>query len=119
MRLQFSEKTQLYLYLEPVDMRKAIDGLAVLIMECLSINPQCGHVFIFNNRSRDKVKLLVWDKNGFTLFYKRLEKGRFKWPRESNGTHIEIDQKQLEWLLAGIDFMQLSRHESRDFLNYF
>ena len=69
---------QVYLCREPVDMRKSIDGLSVLVQEAMALNPFDRAVFVFCNRARDKVKILAWERNGFVLWYKRLESERFK-----------------------------------------
>lgn len=71
---------QVYLCREPVDTRKSIDGLSVLVQEAMELNPFEAAVFVFCNRARDKVKILAWERNGFVLWYKRLESERFKWP---------------------------------------
>lgn len=84
-------------------MRKAIDGLSALIVDALDKEPTSGDIFIFRNKSGDKIKLLYWDKNGFMLCYKRLAKGRFKFPRDRQGC-ITISAEQLSWLLMGFDF---------------
>ena len=73
---------EILLYNLPTDMRKSINGLSILVHEELSENPGCiGKVYVFCNRSRDKIKLLYWDGNGFCLLYKRLDKGRFRIPK--------------------------------------
>jgi transposase len=87
-----------YVAAEAVDMRKSIDGLARLVEESLPASPFTGGVFVFFNRSRDKVKLLWWDRHGFWLAYKRLEKGRFRLPVISAMTLPE-----LTLVLEGID----------------
>ena len=66
--------------LKPIDMRKSIDGLSMLVIERLQSQPMDA-VFVFRNKSGDKVKLLYWDTNGFVMHYKRLERGKFKWPQ--------------------------------------
>ena len=70
--LSLPTSTKLYLATVPVDMRKAVDGLSVLVNTDLRQDPQSGHLFIFYNRARNKLKCLYWDKNGFVLYYKRL-----------------------------------------------
>lgn len=87
-----------YVAAEAVDMRKSIDGLARLVEESLPASPFTGGVFVFFNRSRDKVKLLWWDRHGFWLAYKRLEKGRFRLPAIPAMTLPE-----LTLVLEGID----------------
>lgn len=106
--LKFHEGLKIYVSLRSIDARKSIDGLSALVLEHFSKNPQCGSVFIFFNKSKDKVKILWWHANGFVLFYKRLEKHRFVLPEKITGT-IEITQVQLQGLLAGLDF-SLMKH---------
>lgn len=110
---------KLYLYSLPVDMRKSINGLSMLVAEELTSNPSNGDVYIFRNRANDKVKLLYWDRNGFILHYKRLCKRKFKWPKALESTTIEIDEKQLSWLLAGLDFLLMNEFSQLDYSHYF
>ena len=94
-------ETAVFLYTEPVDMRKSINGLAALIEQETDLNLFDPQLFVFCNRQRDKIKLLYWEKNGFVLWYKRLEKFRFKWPgKEAPAT---IDGNLLNQLLDGYD----------------
>jgi transposase len=91
--------TRAYLYSGPMDMRRSIDGLALLIEAMLKRSPFSGEVFVFFNKNLDKVKLLWWDRNGFWLAYKRLEKGRFaSFPKAS-----ELSWDELMLLLEGVD----------------
>jgi len=92
-----------YLALGSTDMRKAINGLSVLVEQALRLNPFCGDLFVFCNRRRNIIKILYWDENGFCLWYKRIEEHRFKWPKLP-GQVLTINRKQLSWLLAGLDF---------------
>lgn len=117
--LALKEKSIIYVSLSPVDMRKAINGLTMLVVSQLQSNPQSGDLFLFCNRSRNKVKGLYWDKNGFVLFYKRLEKDKFKFTLNDKNTAIEISQKELTWLLAGFDFSKMSARPDLDFTDYF
>lgn len=82
--LRPSASVQAYLYAEPIDMRKSIDGLAALVEQELALSPYSDAVFVFCNRSRDKIKLLCWERNGFIVWYKRLEKQRFHWWRSAD-----------------------------------
>ena len=91
----------------PTDMRKSINGLCFLVDDSLDENPSCGTVYVFCNRIKDKLKILYWDGNGFCLLYKRLEKGRFKIPKERHSFSISFDE--LRWLLQGIDFKKLPK----------
>jgi transposase len=79
-----SKTTQAYLYTGIVDMRKSIDGLAALVENNLELNPMQDAVFVFCNRSHDKIKILYWERNGFVLWYKRLEKQKFKWFKDAS-----------------------------------
>lgn len=101
--MQLSFSTPIWLYPAPVDFRKKIDGLAVLIADQLSLTPTSGELFVFRNRLGDKLKCLWYDTNGFWLCYKRLEKGRLKFPSESDSV-MELTRDELSWLLSGIDF---------------
>lgn len=92
-----------YLAVGNTDMRKAINGLCILVEQAMELNPFSGDLFVFCNRKRTIIKILYWDHNGFCLWHKRLEKHRFKWPR-SREEVIAIGARQLNWLLAGLDF---------------
>jgi transposase len=107
--IKLRDEIKIYVSLQPVDARKSIDGLCACILDSFEENPQCGNLFIFFNKSRDKVKMLWWDANGFILHYKRLEKSRFIVPRLAELDKLEISQAQLHGLLAGLDF-SLMRH---------
>lgn len=101
----------IYLYHEPVDMRKQIDGLAILAEQVMGLDPFANNLFVFCNRQRDKLKVLYWDRNGFCLCYKRLERERFKWPKQFSDEQMCISQESLRWLLEGIDIEQIQRHK--------
>jgi len=104
--INWPSQTKVYLARQPADMRKQIDGLALLVQEVLEHDPFSAHLFVFCNRQRDKVKVLYWDTNGFCLLYKRIEKGRFRWP--SDETHqAEYSLRELQWLLDGGDWHAL------------
>lgn len=106
---------QVYVYLEPVDMRKSIDGLAAIVELELELSPFSPALFVFCNRARDKVKLLYWERNGFVLWYKRLEKQRFRWPK-----HLaQLSTEQLSWLLDGLDIEAMQPHSTLQFNGVF
>lgn len=98
--------TVVYVAREPVDMRKQIDGLALLVQEVLLLDPFAKPLFVFRNRGNDKVKVLVWHDNGFCLLYKRLERGRFSWPRSDENV-VQCSLRELQWLLEGLNMEQL------------
>ena len=97
-------------YSKPVDFRKAVDGLSVIVEEALEENPFSGTLFVFTNRQRDKVKILCWERNGFVMWYKRLEKERCLWP-DKQGDTVTLNGQQLNWLLDGYDIGRLHPHQ--------
>ena len=97
----FFDVSEVYLHREPVDLRKSIDGLMIIAEQQMRISPFTGALFVFCNRARDKLKILYWDKTGFAVWYKRLEKHRFKWPTKMTQSTIELTEQQLHWLLDG------------------
>ena len=105
------------LYSKAVDMRKAIDGLSILIFNELNLNPTDEIIFVFYNKARDKLKILWWSINGFCLFYKRLEKQRFKIP-EIRDKIIYIEPRELRWLLEGLDLTKIKGHKKLKFENF-
>lgn len=98
-----TDSIQVYLALGRTDMRKAINGLSVLVEQAMGLDPFSGDLFVFCNRRHNILKILYWDANGFCLWHKRLEKHRFQWPKRAEQV-MDIDRKQLNWLLAGLDF---------------
>ena len=91
-------------------MRRGFDGLARLVREFLHEDPQSGHLFLFRNRRGDRAKLIFYDRSGFCLYYKRLERGRFHFP-ERDGTHVEVESAELMLLLEGIDLAGARRRK--------
>ncbi len=91
---------------KPVDFRRAINGLLDVVLSELNVDPRTN-LFIFYNRSRDKIKILAWHKNGFVLLLKRLEKGRFFNGKGDSDIH-SVTPQQLSWLLAGLDWMTMT-----------
>jgi transposase len=94
---------RVYLAVGSTDMRKAINGLSILVEQAMDLNPFSGDLFVFCNRCQNIIKILYWDENGFCLWQKRLEEHRFKWPRLPEQV-LAINREQLNWLLAGLDF---------------
>lgn len=101
---------RVYLACGPTDMRKSIDGLAALVSARFKLDPFSQSWFIFCNRGRDKLKILFWDHNGFWLYYRRLEKGRFQWPKAAGTEPLPITRRQLQWLLDGLTLEQRQAH---------
>jgi len=106
-------RLKVYLHRDAVDGRKNINGLALLVEQALGLDPFAPAVFVFSNRRRDRVKLLLWQRNGFWLLTKRLEQDRFKWPRSE--AVLELTSEELHWLLEGIDVTAMRRHPVREY----
>lgn len=99
-----------YLCRDAVNFRKGINGLAVLVEETLQLDPFSEHLFVFCNRRRNRIKILYWERNGFCLWQKRLERDRFAWPRDDEAL-VTLTGKQLNWLLDGVDLWALRPHK--------
>jgi len=99
-----------YVCAQPVDMRKAIDGLVALVQPVFQADPLSGHLYVFVSRSRTKVKILYWDRHGFALWYKRLEQGRF--PRPDELARRGLSLAELSAWLEGIDLSRTKRFKT-------
>ena len=106
---------RIYLHRAPVDMRKQIDGLAVLAQQLTGEAPTGTALFAFINARRDKVKLLLWERNGFVVWYKRLEREKFHWPRHLQDPAVRLTCEQLNWLLDGYDVWRMRPHQRLHF----
>ena len=98
-----------YLAVGSTDLRRSIDGLAALVSQSFHLDPFSPSLFVFCNRRRDKLKILVWDHNGFWLCYRRLERGRLRWPSQGTGA-LRVSRRQLQWLLDGLEMEQRQAH---------
>lgn len=96
---------------KPVDFRKGSEGLAALVREEMKNDPFCGAVYVFRAKRADRIKLIFWDGTGLCLFAKKLEDGKFQWPRMENGV-IRLTAAQFSALLEGLDWKRV--HESRE-----
>lgn len=103
---------RIYLHRAPVDMRKQMNGLAILAQQVLQVDPMSGALFVFINRGRNKLKLLVWERNGFIVWYKRLERDKFHWPRTLQDSVVTLSCEQLNWLLDGYDVWRMQPHKA-------
>ena len=101
---------RVYLACGSTDMCKSIDGLAALVSQSFQLDPFSPALFVFCNRRRDKMKILHWDHNGFWLYYRRLEKGRFQWPTTQEHGTLTVSRRQLQWLLDGLALDQRQAH---------
>jgi transposase len=111
--LALSNHTRIFVYSGPTDFRKGFNGLSGLVAEHFDVELLSGHLFLFCNRSRDRIKLLYWDNDGLAIWYKRLEAGSYQLPScdEQSGA-LEINQTQLSLLLSGIDLTSV-KHRKR------
>ena len=109
--ITFGANTRVYLAAGPTDMRKAVNGLMILVEDVLEADPFSSHLFVFCNRLRDKIKILYWSNNGFWLFYRRLEKQRFWWPGADETISVEISSRELGWLMEGLDITRVEAHK--------
>ena len=105
---------KIYVCVAPTDMRKGFDGLCGLAERVLEQDPLSGHLFVFRNRTRDRLKVLYWDNDGLAIWYKRLERGRFQLPTDLLASdevspRAEISANDLHLLLGGIDLASVKR----------
>ena len=104
----------IYLYRDAVDFRKQAHGLAVLVEQELGHNPFSGTLYAFTNRQRNKIKCLLWEDNGFVLYYKALAEEKFKWPGARDEL-VQLTAEQINWLIDGYDISLLKGHKKRHY----
>lgn len=102
---------EVYLACGSTDMRRSIDGLAAIVQQCFKLDPFSSSLFVFCNKNKTMLKILQWDHNGFWLYFRRLEKGTFKWPTDKSGDTILIGDRELNWLLTGLSIEQKQAHK--------
>lgn len=102
---------KVYLATGSTDMRKSINGLAAIVQKSFELDPFSNSLFVFCNKSRNKLKILHWQHNGFWLHYRRLEKGVFQWPQENNNSPLILSYRELQWLLDGLSLNQKQAHK--------
>ncbi len=110
-----ADGVEVYLCRQPVDMRKSIDGLSALVEGELELDPFAAQLYVFTNRKRDKIKVLYWERSGFVVWYKRLEKARFPWLDAEGSEVVTVSGRELNWLLDGIDWFRIQPHETLRF----
>ena len=98
--------TKIYIAVEAIDMRKGFEGLHGLVRDHLGQDPLSGHLFLFTNRTRTRLKVLVWDGSGLWVCAKRLEKGRFRWPQDEGVAGVIMRAEELAMLVNGLDLKQ-------------
>ena len=103
---------RIWMYTEVVDFRKQVDGLVGIIGNEIGLKSEDG-IYVFRNRSRDKIKIVMWDRNGFVMGYKRLERGRFDFPTDEEEI-IKMDLTQLEMLVSGMPMVRIGKREKMD-----
>ena len=101
--LSLPSAVHIYLCTEPTDMRRGFDRLAEMVRSVIRQNPLSGHLFVFRSRVGNRLKLLYWDRDGYCLWYKRLERGRFHLPDEV-GDDYRIDARELAMMLEGVEW---------------
>ncbi|MCD7840522.1 MAG: IS66 family insertion sequence element accessory protein TnpB [Erysipelotrichaceae bacterium] len=111
--IDLSKIDNIYLVPGATDMRKSADGCAAIVQYQLYCNPFSTNIFIFCNKTKNIIKILEWDGNGFWVHTKKLiGKDRFRWPKASEGDSMIIDERQLEWLLDGLEIHQKHAHHT-------
>lgn len=116
--ISISDDIKILVCTQPIDMRKQVNGLILLVLETLKKDPQSKQMFLFYGKSKDKIKAILWDNNGFLLLYKKLEKEKFVFPQHIHSP-IEINNDLLQMLLRGFDFYRLKAHPELKITQYF
>lgn len=109
---RFEADLKVFLHREPIDFRAGINSLVTLVEQSMQLDPFARAVYAFHNRRRNRIKLLLYERNGFWLMLRRLEEDHFIWPRRQQAV-IELTTEQLRWLLEGIDIEAMCRHPAR------
>ena len=109
MLTDFTKAEHIYLACGYTDMRRSIDGLAAIVKQSFNLDPFCSSVFLFCGRRCNRIKALYWDNDGFVLLYKRLERGRFQWPRDEDEVR-DLTPQQFRWLMEGLSIEQPKAH---------
>lgn len=108
--LSLPPSVRIFLCLEVTDMRRSFDSLAGMVEGIIGQDPLSGHFFVFRNRGGDKIKILYWARHGLAIWYKRLEKGIFRFPGKDSGS-MEINAGELSLILEGIDMLGVKRQK--------
>jgi transposase len=109
--LSLPPSVKIFICTVPADMRRAFDGLAAMTTEIIGADPLSGHLFVFCNKRKDRVKILYWDRSGYCLWYKRLEAGQYRFPSDESLMRVEVEASELTMLLEGIEPSQAKRHK--------
>jgi transposase len=109
--LSLPASVRIFLCAGHTDMRRGFDTLARMVRETLAQDPLSGHLFVFRSRRGDRLKVLYWDRDGFALWYKRLEKGTFAFPEAAGGAGLSVSASDLALILGGVDLARAMRRE--------
>jgi len=109
---------KLFLYLSPVDMRKSFNGLTALVVDAMRLDPNSGHLFLFRNKRSNRLKILFFERGCFTLWYRRVEKGKFYFPTDADG-HLEMTPVQLDWILNSFDHAKMKHQAHKKFSTFY
>ena len=109
------ENVPVYLHRQPVDFRKSINGLSLLVAQGMGMSSFQQALFVFGSRSRNRIKVLYWDQTGYCLWYKRLEKDKFHWPKSARGEVLTLSAEQFDWLLRGFDILKMRPHAAQKY----
>lgn len=104
--------SEIYISTPNVDMRKGLDGFVSIIEQQFKLNPMSSAMFVFHNRHCDKIKILFWDSDGFCLLYKRIECGKFRFPRGHSGDTYTVSKEELNWLMHGLQIEDIRHYKS-------
>jgi transposase len=108
--LTIPEGVPIFIAREPSDLRRGFDGLGGLVRDWLGRDPVSGHIFVFRNRRGDRIKILVWDRDGFLILFKRLEQGVFRIPPiAADAASLQVTAQELSLILWGIDPASIKR----------
>jgi transposase len=110
--LNLAGSLRVFVCTQPADMRRSFDGLCGMVQQLVAEDPLSGHLFVFRNRLRDRLKILYWDRDGLAIWYKRLEAGTFRFPAATDeGTSVEVRPSDLAMLLDGVDLASVRRRK--------
>lgn len=105
------QPSEIYISTANADMRKSIDGLASIVLQQFKLDPMSDAMFVFHNRHCDKIKILYWNRDGFCLLYKRMERGRFHFPKALSGDTYTVTEEELSWLVHGLHIEEIRHYE--------
>lgn len=109
--LSFSSATKIYLAAGPTDMRKSFNSLSAIVQNEIAKDPLSGHLYVFCNRARNRLKILTWDGSGLWVLAKRLEKGTFSWPSVKGDMVVSMSFEEITQLIAGLDMQSFQRRK--------